>query len=156
MVRIRVNRQTDGFLIDIRSGTVSTNADAIERVNVVIQLTVNDNALAITTPPAPATPSIASPQLLARVTTPSDISGTATPLSSDPPALRVVLLEKTGPTRQISENTFDDEIPWRINKSRRLNWERIGPSATTARKSTFNRYPKQTARKSTFKMSTPD
>ena len=144
MVRIRVSGLTDGYLVDIRSGNVSTNADAIERVNIVIQLTTT------TTPPAPATPPIALPQLLARVTTPSDISGT--PLSSDPPAPRVVLLEKTGPSRQINENSFNEGIPWRIHKPRHSNWERIGPSATTARKSTFDRYPKQTARKSTFKM----
>ena len=69
-----------------------------------------------------------------------------------PPAVRspskVVLSERTGPTRLFDED--DDEVPPRIRKRKRSTWERIGPSATTARKSTCVRYPKQTARKSTF------
>ena len=60
-----------------------------------------------------------------------------------PSPLKVVLSEHAGPTRRFDED--DDEVPPRIRKRKRSNWERIGPSATTARKSTFVRYPKQTA-----------
>ena len=147
--------RTDGYSVDIRSGTFSTNTDASDGATL---FSVNYNASMTAAPPAPA--SYPSSQLVARLTpAAAALPGTATPSSVDPPAARVVLSEKTGPSRQIDEDTSDDEIPWRIHKpsrsnwerihkQSRSNWERIGPSATMARKSTVNRYPKQTARKS--------
>ena len=151
--------RTDGYSVDTRSGTCSTNSDASNGATLVA---VNCNASTTTAPPTPVTSP--SPQPATQATWSAAVPGTGTPSSVDPPAARVVLSEKTGPSRQIEEDSSDDEIPWRIhrpsrtnrertNKSSRSNWERIGSSTTAARKSTFNRHPRQTARKSTFNRS---
>ena len=155
------SRQTDGYSVDIRSGTCSTNADACDGATL---LAVNCNTSMTTAPPTSVT--FPSPQPVTQATLPATVTGTDTPSSVDPPAARVVLSEKTGPSRQIDEDSSDDEIPWRIHRPSRTNWERyhklirsnwerIGPSTTTARKSSVSRYPKQTARKSTFNRSIP-
>ena len=155
------SRRTDGYSVDIRSSTLSTIADASDGATL---LAVNCNASMTTAPPTSVT--FPSPQPITQVTRSAAVTGTATPSSIDPPPARVVLSEKTGPSRQIDEDTSDDEIPWRIHKPSRTNWERIhkpsrsnweriGPLTTTARKSTVSRYPKQTARKSTFNRSMP-
>ena len=155
------SRRTDGYSVDIRSGTFSTNVDASDGATL---LAVNCNASMTTAPPTSVT--FPSPQPVTQSTRSAAVPGTATPSSVDHPAARVVFSEKTGPSRQIDEDLSDDEIPWRIHnpsrsnrkrihKPSRSNWDRIGPLATTARKSPVNRYPKQTARKSTFNRSMP-
>ena len=153
---------TDNFSVDTL-GTVVSAAGASHTANVLKPL---DNGKALAVPVAHAALP-AAPLLPVTPEEPAKASSVTALLSSvDPPASRVVLSERIGPSRLINEDSSDDEIPWRIHKPSRTNWERyhklsrsnwerIGPSATTARKSSVNRYPKQTARKSTFNRSMP-
>ena len=144
---------TDAYSVDTQ-GTVVSAVGATHTANVLKPF---DNGRALAVPVAraampnaplhPVTPEVH--------TTPSLVTPRPSPV--DPPASGVVLSERIGLSRLINEDSSDDEIPWRIHKPSRTNWERyqklslsnwerIGPTATTARKSTVSRYPKQTAR----------